>query len=48
MFGLGKKKRRKMNEEEKKNKSDEEAVPGSVKPEAETVQESAPEAESAP
>ena len=36
-----------MNEEEKKNKSDEEAVPDSVKPEAETVQESAPEAESA-
>ena len=33
MFGLGKKKRRKMNEEEKKNKSDEEAVPDSVKPE---------------
>jgi molecular chaperone GrpE len=48
MFGLGKKKRRKMNEEEKKNKSDEEAVPDSVKPEAETVQESAPEAEAAP
>ena len=38
MFGLGKKKRRKMNEEEKTN-SAEEAVSGSVEPEAKTTPE---------